>query len=95
MQDEKLTFTQEDGNYAEEEEEEGEDEEEPNAFLADLEADPTSHFADRFFSEPELDWIEEHYRHSGNFLLSYGLKFYDDKDCKEGAAIAKSMLTRP
>ena len=71
---------------------EDEEEEEENQFLKDLESDPTSHFADRFFSEAQLDWIEEHYRHSGNFLLAHGLKFYDDGDCREGVSIARAMM---
>ena len=78
----------------EDEEKDEEDDEETNDFLADLEADPTSHVADRFFSEAALDWVEKYYRHSGNFLLSRGLKFYDDNDCKEGAAMARAMASQ-
>lgn len=66
---------------------------ESNDFLADLEADPTSHLADRFFSEAELDWIQKHYRHSGNFLLTHGLKPFDDEDCEEGVAIARAFMS--
>ncbi|KAK5119174.1 hypothetical protein LTR85_007788 [Meristemomyces frigidus] len=62
-------------------------------FLADLAADPMSHLADRFFSEKELDWIQKHCRHSGNFCFAYGLKAYDDEDCKKGMAIARACMS--
>ncbi|KAK4541571.1 hypothetical protein LTR36_007868 [Oleoguttula mirabilis] len=68
------------------------DGDEGNDFLADLEADPMSHLADRFFSEEQLDFIKKHYRHSGNFLLTHGLKPFDDEDCKEGVAIARAFM---
>ena len=61
-------------------------------FLRDLERDPTSHVADHHFSETELDWIEKHYNYSSNFLRSYGLKFYDDEDCREGKAILRTLM---
>lgn len=66
---------------------------ESNDVLADLEADPMSHLADRFFSEEELVWIQKHYRHSGNFLLAYGLKPYNDEDCEEGLTIIQAFMT--
>jgi hypothetical protein len=69
-----------------------EEEEEENGFLADLESDPSSHVADMYFTHEQLDWIETHYRHSGNFLMRHGLKFYDADDCKEGAAIAAASM---
>ena len=64
----------------------------PGSFERDLEEDPTSHFADRHFLAEELDWIKKNHGHSGNFLLSYGLKFYDDEDCEEGKAIVQAFL---
>lgn len=73
------------------EDEEGEGEEE-NSFLADLEADPASHVADYHFNEAELEWIEKHHRHSGNFMRAYGLKPWDVEDCKEGKAIVQGFL---
>ncbi|KAL8662020.1 MAG: hypothetical protein Q9202_005074 [Teloschistes flavicans] len=63
-----------------------------NSFLRELEADPTSHVADYHFSAEELDWIKANHGHSGNFLLCYGLKFYDDEDCREGKAIVRAFL---
>ncbi|KAL8772386.1 MAG: hypothetical protein Q9194_004613 [Teloschistes cf. exilis] len=63
-----------------------------NSFLRELEEDPTSHVADYHFSEAELDWIKSNYGHSGNFLLSHGLKFYDDDDCREGKAMVQMCL---
>ncbi|KAL8860995.1 MAG: hypothetical protein Q9178_002508 [Gyalolechia marmorata] len=64
----------------------------PGSFERELEEDPTSHFADRHFSAEELDWIKKNHGHSGNFLLSYGLKFYDDEDCEQGKAIVQAFL---
>ena len=77
-------------------ESEGEDENasEANSFLEELESDLMSHVADYQFPGPELDWIEKHYGHSGNFSLSYGLKPFDDGDCKEGRALVKQMMRR-
>lgn len=69
-----------------------EDSEEENQFLRDLEEDPTSHVADYHFSAKELEWIEAQYKHSGNFLLSYGLKPFDDEDCREGKALVQQMM---
>ena len=69
-----------------------EEEEEEKQFVADLESDPASHLADRFFSEPQLDFVEKHYRHSGNFLLMHGLKPFDDEDCEEGVAIVRAFV---
>jgi hypothetical protein len=75
------------------ENDEDEDEEEEDQFLEDIEADPSSHFADHYFSKEQLDWIQKHYRHSGNFLIIHGLKFYNDDDCKEGVAIAEPFMS--
>ena len=50
------------------------------------------HMADYHFSEPELVCIEEIFGNSASFLVSYGLKFYDDDDCKEGKRIAQAMM---
>ncbi|RMY97684.1 hypothetical protein D0864_04684 [Hortaea werneckii] len=73
-------------------EDEDDDAESENSFLADLEADPMSHLADRFFNEAQLDWIKKHYRHSANFLLSYGFKPFDDEDCKQGVKMCRSLM---
>ncbi|KAL8628940.1 hypothetical protein Q9189_005376 [Teloschistes chrysophthalmus] len=64
-----------------------------NSFLRELEEDPTSHVADHHFSDEELDWIKTNYGHSGNFLLSHGLKFYDDDDCRESKAMVQAYLS--
>lgn len=82
-----------DDDESEEDMEEEEDEEdEEDDFLAEIERDPTSHVADYAFSESELDWIKKHWGHSGNFLLSYGLKPWDDEACQEGKAIVRAMM---
>jgi hypothetical protein len=77
-----------DGNKEDEEEEE----DDTDTFLAELEADPTSHVADYHFSEKQLIWIKKYYKHSGNFLLSHGLKPFDDEDCREGRTIVEAMM---
>ena len=69
------------------EEDEGDDDDEEgndsgDSFLRELEEDPMSHVADYAFSAEQLAWIKKYYKHSGNFLLSYGLKPFDDGDCR-------------
>lgn len=71
---------------------EGGDTDSLDSFQRDLEEDPSSHFPDYHFSEEELDWIKANFGHPCNFLRSYGLKFYDDDDCREGKAIFQIML---
>ncbi|KAL8938401.1 MAG: hypothetical protein Q9216_003918 [Gyalolechia sp. 2 TL-2023] len=74
------------------EEESEDDNDSLDSFQRDLEMDPSSHFADHYFSEDELDWIKASFGHSANFLLSYGLKFYDDEDCQEGKRIIRALM---
>ena len=69
---------------------EGEDD--GDDFEAELERNSNAHFADHHFSGPELDWIEGNYGNSENFLLSYGLKFYKDEDCREGKQILRQLV---
>jgi hypothetical protein len=64
-----------------------------NSFLNDIETDLTSHVADYHFSVEQLDWIKSHYKHSGNFLRSYGLKPLDDQDCDEGKSILQAIMS--
>jgi hypothetical protein len=47
--------------------------------------------ADYSFSPSQLIWIEKSFGNSENFILSYGLKLYDDDDLKEAKAIADAM----
>ena len=63
-----------------------------NSFLRELEENPMSHVADHHFSGNELDWIKAHYQHSGNFLLSHGLKPFEDEDCREGKEIVQGFM---
>ncbi|KAH6872379.1 hypothetical protein BKA58DRAFT_455942 [Alternaria rosae] len=51
-----------------------------------------SHQADYNFTERQLDWIEKHYRNSEQFMICFGLKFYDDKDLEEAKAIMEAMI---
>jgi len=50
------------------------------------------HMADYQFSEDELIWIEKNYGNSASFLATYGLKFYDDDDCKEGRQLLRGLM---
>jgi hypothetical protein len=54
--------------------------------------DPETHFADHHFSPAELDWINSSYGNSRDFMLCFGLKFYNDEDCDEARAIARAMM---
>lgn len=66
----------------------------PEDFRRELEEDPTSHVADYHFSAEELKWVKKHYDNATNFLLSYGLKFYDEDDCQEGKSILKALMEK-
>lgn len=68
------------------EDEDGEDDEEGSEF------DFTGHQADYNFTHKQLDWIEKNYKNSENFMISYGLKFYDNDDLHEAKAIANAMM---
>ncbi|KAK3643038.1 hypothetical protein LTR56_010412 [Elasticomyces elasticus] len=83
-------FMSNDGSDDDDKDSEEEDEE--DSFLRELEEDPMSHVGDYHFTSVQLDWIEKHYRHSGEFLISYGLKPYKDEDCEDGAAIVQSFM---
>lgn len=50
------------------------------------------HQADYNFSEKQLDWMEKHYGNSEHFLISFGLKFYNDDDIEEAKAIVDGFL---
>lgn len=50
------------------------------------------HLADYNFTKPQLEWIEKHYRNSEQFMMSYGLKFYDTEDLEEAKVIVEAMM---
>lgn len=75
-----------------EEDEDNEGNGSENSFLAELEADPMSHLADYNFSDDELDWIKKHYGYSSKFMLSYGLKPYEQEDCDEAKSMIKAFM---
>lgn len=50
------------------------------------------HQADYNFTERQLDWIEKHYRNSEQFMICFGLKFYDDEDLEEAKTIVEAMM---
>lgn len=54
-----------------------------------------AHFADHHFTSDELEWIEKYYVNSKNFMMCFGLKFYNDDDCQEAKAIVRSFLSDP
>lgn len=63
-----------------------------NAILEDAENDSDSHYADHYFNEDQLDYIEFHYRHSGNFMMCYGLEPWDEEDCREAIDIVEELM---
>ena len=65
-------------------EEEAEDDED--------EWDPTGHQADYAFKHNELEFIEKHWGTSENFLITHGLKFYNDDDLEEGRVIVRGFM---
>lgn len=56
-------------------------------------SDLQGHMADYHFTAPELAFIEKGYVNSENFMLSFGLKFYNDEDCQEAKAIVRAFMT--
>ena len=58
----------------------------------DDEFDYEGHQADYNFSSEQLDWIDKYYGNSEAFMVSYGLKFYDNDDVEEAKAIAQAMI---
>jgi len=79
-------------NYEDEDEDEDNIEKYSDDFLQELEDDPMSHLADYNFSSAELEWIQKHYQHSSNFMLSYGLKPFEQEDCDEAKAIVRAII---
>ena len=75
-----------------EDEDDDDDELDNDGFLQELEDDPMSHLADYNFSPAELKWIQKHYQYSSNFMLSYGLKPFEQEDCDEAKAIVRAMM---
>jgi hypothetical protein len=60
----------------------------------DDEFDYEGHQADYNFSDGQLDWIEKYYGNSETFMVSYGLKFYDNDDVEEAKAIISAMMAQ-
>ncbi|KAF1913067.1 hypothetical protein BDU57DRAFT_457153, partial [Ampelomyces quisqualis] len=50
------------------------------------------HQADYNFTHRQLDWIETNYRNSEQFMISHGLRFYDNEDLQEAKAIVEAMM---
>lgn len=77
-----------------EDEDDSEDysEDDADGFLQELEDDPMSHLADYNFSSAELKWIHKHFQCSSKFMLSHGLKPFEQEDCDEAKAIIRFMM---
>lgn len=56
------------------------------------EAHLQGHMADYHFNTESLDWMEEHYGSSMNFMVSFGLKFYKDEECRQAQQIVRAIL---
>jgi hypothetical protein len=59
----------------------------------EAEWDPAGHQVNYAFGEKELEFIEKQWGNSENFLLSFGLKSYNDEDVEEDKAIVKALMT--
>lgn len=88
------TLMTEDGSDEESDEEsDKEPNKEPEEELEDdASFDFEGHQADYNFSRRQLEWIEKHYRNSENFMICFGLKFYDEDDLEEARIIADAMM---
>lgn len=53
--------------------------------------DPEGHQADYNFTQSQLEKMEKQFKNSEEFMLSYGLKFYDDDDLKTARVIAEKF----
>jgi hypothetical protein len=74
------------------EDEMSEDEESGDQEVDFNESDLEGHQADYNFTDRQLDWIEKNYRNSEQFMITYGLKFYDNEDLEEAKAIVEAMM---
>lgn len=55
-------------------------------------AEYEGHMADYHFDKNCLDWIEQHYGNSEAFMASYGLRFYEDDDCKAANQLVRTLM---
>jgi hypothetical protein len=72
-----------------EKDEEDEDEEEDDE---DNEQALMGHMTDYLFTEPELEFIEERWGNSMNFMYTHGLKFYNNEDCDWAKATVRALM---
>jgi hypothetical protein len=98
MQDTSMRETVYDDDNGDDDDDDNDDDDEYSSdidadnFLKELESDPMSHLADSNFSHAELKWIQKHYQYSSNFMLSYGLKPFDQEDCDEAQSIIRALM---
>lgn len=53
---------------------------------------PERQLADSYFDPDQLKFINANYGDSVNFMLSFGLKFYNHDDCEEACSIVRVMM---
>ena len=61
-------------------------------FQAEIERDPASHVADYKFTANQLDYLKNHYGHSGDFIRSHGLSPWDDDDCILAVQVLEELM---
>jgi hypothetical protein len=69
--------------------EDGESDDQEDGFS---ESEFEGHQADYNFTHRQLDWIEKNYHNSEQFMISYGLRFYNDEDLQEAKVIVEAMM---
>ena len=62
-----------------------------NSFVRELEED-LAHAADGFFANNQLAWIQERFRHSGDFLVAHGLRPYNEDHCRQGVTVVRALM---
>ncbi|OCK81387.1 hypothetical protein K432DRAFT_434185 [Lepidopterella palustris CBS 459.81] len=82
---------EEDEDKKDEEDEDKEDEDKEDEDKED-ENELMGHMTDYLFNEAELDFIDQGWKNSMNFMFAYGLKFYDDDDCEEAKQLVKDLM---
>lgn len=62
-----------------------------NSFMRELGGE-LAHAADSFFANNRPAWIPEHFRHSGDLLVAYGLRPYNEAQDHEGVTVARALM---
>lgn len=72
------------------EQSEADDYDENDAFEQSFEG----HFADYHFRDEELEYIKDGWGDSESFMVSYGLKFFDDEDCAQAKRTVRDLMAQ-